>query len=172
MYGYDRNSLFEVKEHLIGEVIGSNYTMLRACKMDRQDVYQELAIRLLEAIEKYDERICDNLDAYLTVSLKNRLFNLTSCSKRFGMPYAPKRGFSVLSLQDLDQYGNEREIPSVEDFSDTVWIKREISALPSNQRHALRRLLSGKRVTSNNKALTAARRRFRILTDGQIACAV
>ena len=49
-----RNSL--VQEHLwcIDSVINQNYSLIQAAHLDRDDVYQSLAIRLIRAVELYN----------------------------------------------------------------------------------------------------------------------
>lgn len=157
----DRNYLFEEKEYLINVTVNKHRGLIRACCMDVDDVYQELSLRLLEALDEYDADKCPNLDAYLTLQLRYRLMNMKACCKLTGVAEAPKKGFSLLSLDALDENGLAMQVPVCDDKPNVLWLEQEIDALPSVQRKTVFRLLSGKRVLCTNKALKAARRHIR-----------
>jgi len=157
----DRNYLFEEKEYLINVTMNKHRRLIRACRMEDDDVYQELSIRLLEAMDEYDPAICPNMDAYLMLRLRYRLLNMKACSKLTGIPGAPKKGFSLLSLDAKNAAGLAMQVPVYDEQSNVLWLEQEIDSLPSVQRRTVSRLLSGKRVPCNNKALIAARRRIK-----------
>lgn len=154
----DRNYLFEEKEYLVNVTMNKHHRLLRACRMEDDDVYQELSLRLLEALDKYDAAKCPNIDAYLTLQLRYRLLNMRACGKLTGIPGAPKRGFSLLSLDARDKNCFMIQIPTYDEKPNVLWLEQEIASLPPVQRGTLNRLLSGKRVPCNSKALIAARR--------------
>lgn len=156
----DRNYTFEEKEYIIGNVMNRRAAMIRAARMDKDDVYQELSLRLLELLDAYDPEQCCNLDAYLTLMLGYRLCSLNRGSKNTGMPEAPKRGFFMLSLNKENQFGHCLEIPMVDTEASPDWVESEIDALPKKQRAVINRLLSGARVSPQNKSLQAARLRL------------
>lgn len=157
----DRNYLFEEKEYLINVTMNKHRRLIRACRMEDDDVYQELSIRLLEALDEYDPAKCPNMDAYLMLRLRYRLWNMKACSKLTGIPEAPKKGFSLLSLDARNSAGFTIQVPVYDEQPNVLWLEQEIDSLPSVQRRTVSRLLSGKRVPCNNKALIAARRRIK-----------
>lgn len=157
----DRNYLFEEKEYLVNVTVNKHRRLIRACRMEEDDVYQELSLRLLQALDKYDAGKCPNLDAYLMLQLRYQLWNMSACSKRTGVPGAPKKGFSLLSLDAPNENGLAIQVPVYDEKPNVLWLEQEIDALPSVQRKTVFRLLSGKRVSCTNKALIAARRRIR-----------
>lgn len=160
-----RNSLFEEKEYMIRQTMSKHKVLLMACGLCAEDVYQELAVTLLEELDKYDPAKCANMDAYLMLRLKYRLLHLRDGSKLYGIPQAPRRGFSVVSLDALD-------ISAQNMSANPAWIEREIDALPADQNDALNRLLAGKRISRRNKALVAARGRLRIVYGRRLAAAM
>jgi DNA-directed RNA polymerase specialized sigma24 family protein len=129
--------------------------------MEHDDVYQQLSLRLVNALDKYDYAKCPNMDAYIMLQLRYELLNMKACSKRTGVSGAPKMGFSLLSLDAKDAAGYPAKAPAYSDASSALWLEREIDSLPAEQKSALSRLLSGKRVNGRNKALQAARLRIR-----------
>ena len=154
----ERNSLFTEKEPLIRMTMCKHSLLIYFCRMDRNDVYQELAIRLIESLDKFDAAKCKNLDAYLMQQLRYRLLHMRDNKERFGISGAPQKGFSMLSLEALPFYDPE----CCNDNSNPIWIEQEIEKLPPNQYEAITRLLSGRRINRNNRNLIAARRHFRL----------
>jgi len=158
---WDRNYTFEEKRYIIGNVMYRKAAMIRAARLDRDDVYQELSLRMLQLLDAYDPERCCNLDAYLTEMLKYHLYSLNRGSKRAGMPEAPRYGVSMLSLNKENRFGHCLEIPAEDTDSSPEWVENEIDALPKKQRAVIDRLLSGARVSPQNKSLRAARLRLR-----------
>ncbi len=139
-----------------------------ACRLELDDLYQELSLCLLDALVGYDPDICPKLDEYLMAQLRFRLWNIAASSRRTSMKEAPKTGFSLLSLDATNKKGFTMQIPVYDEPSSVLWIEQEINALPPVQRQTVFRLLSGKRVHCNNKMLMAAQRRIKeriALTD-------
>ena len=161
----ERNALFCEKEYMIPQTIRKHHLLLSACRLSDNDVYQELAIRLLESLDRYKPEKCENLDAYLMLQLKYRLLHMKDCSRLYGIPLAPRRNFFVISLDTPDYYGNPRDWASTDNFQNPAWIEREIELLPTEQKNTLNRLLAGERISCRNKSLLAARIHFRSLLE-------
>lgn len=157
----DRNYLFEEKQYLINVAMNKHHHLIRVCRMEPDDVYQELSIKLLKALEKYDESKCANLDAYLTLQLRFCILDMKACGKLTGVPEAPKRGFSIMSLDTKNSNGLAMQVPFYDERPDMLWLEQEINSLPPKQRKTIFRFLSGERVLCTNKALIAARRHIR-----------
>jgi hypothetical protein len=101
------------------------------------------------------------MDAYLTLQLRYCLLHMRECSRLFGVPYAPRKEFSVLSLNTPNVAGQEIQVPSYDEDNNIIWLENEIAGLPDRQRAVINRLLSGERVYCNNKNLKAAREHIR-----------
>ena len=70
---------------------------------------QTAALGMLRALDAYDPARCPNLDAYLVRQLDQVLLRMLPPSKRYGVPYAPrKKGFRVDSL---DAIGLAKAVP-------------------------------------------------------------
>lgn len=157
----ERNRIFLSKAYLIDWTIRRHWTILRACRLERDDVYQELAVSLLGLLERYDPARCPNLDAWLSIQLWRDLLDLRPCGKRYGIPCAPRKGFTVFSLDEPDSHGIIRELPDTGNYANPAWIEAEIERLPPLQRSAVNQILAGRRVHPRNRHLTAARLRIR-----------
>ena len=86
-----RNSL--VQEHLwcVDTVIRQNFPLIKAARLDKEDVYQSLALRLIRAVELYDP----NNEGGMTLKnyiFMNQHFALRTCSgsrAQYGFRQAP-----------------------------------------------------------------------------------
>ena len=97
----ERNEL--VLEYLwcIDCVIRQNYELVRAAHLDRDDVYQSLALRLIRAVELYKPG-ARSMKGYIFSQLKYELLTCKSSKARYGFCAAPYdlRG-AVVSLDAL-----------------------------------------------------------------------
>jgi DNA-directed RNA polymerase specialized sigma24 family protein len=157
----ERNSLCEEKYHLIDVTVKKHSRLIRAARMDEDDVRQDLAVRMIQALDKYDPARCSNMDAYLILQLRYCLLHMKECGRLFGMPYAPRKGFVVSSL-NTPKADREAQAQSYDETSrNIIWLENEIAGLPDPQRAVIDRLLSGGRVNGRNKYLQAARETIR-----------
>ena len=95
----ERNRI--VEEHLwcVKAVIKQNDELIRAARLDRDDVYQQLCLRLILAVGRYDPEKSE-LKTHIFQQLR---YELLSCKKPrmlYGVKDAPKnlRGDSFVSL--------------------------------------------------------------------------
>ena len=104
-----RNRLFEEKQPLIDQVMNRRRSLIEGYGLCKEDVRQELALEMLRALDVYEPARCPNLDAYLVRRLDQKLLGMLPPSKRYGVPYAPrKKGFRVDSL---DAMGLAKTVP-------------------------------------------------------------
>ena len=97
----ERNRLVVAYLWCIDCVIRQNYTLLQAAHLDRDDVYQTLAMRLIRAVELYRPG-ARSLKGYIFSQLRYELLNCKSSRARYGFGVAPYdlRG-AVVSLDVL-----------------------------------------------------------------------
>ena len=153
----ERNRLFEEKSPLIDQTMGAHNQLIQGYRLCRDDVRQELALRMLECLDRYDPGLCPNLDAWLVKQLRYALLHQTAPSKRFGIPNAPRSwDFHVLTLDD-----GRLDVAYTENPEEYIIVRDEIARLPSPQRSALCRAVLGNRILCSNKTLRSARLRLR-----------
>ena len=97
----ERNDLVVTYLWCIDCVIRQNYSLVQATHLDRDDVYQALAVRLIRAVELYRPGT-RSLKSYIFKQLKYELLNCKSAKARYGLGAAPYnlRG-AVVSLEAL-----------------------------------------------------------------------
>ena len=94
----ERNRI--VEEHLdcIDKVIRYNYPLMRAAHLDYDDVYQQLAVRLIRCVESFDPKK-GKLSEHINAQLQYELLSCKDSRRRYGFTGAPRdlRG-AVISL--------------------------------------------------------------------------
>ena len=96
-----RNDLVEEYLWCIDTVIRQNRLLLELAHLDRDDVYQDLAMRLIRAVAGYDPSK-GHLRQHIFCQLEYELLNCKSARKRYGFKDAPYdlRG-AIISLDSL-----------------------------------------------------------------------
>lgn len=83
-----RNEIVEAHLWCIDTVIRQNYALIEAAHLDRDDVYQNLAVRLIRAIAGYDEQK-GVLRQHIFSQLEYELRSCKSAKARYGFTQAP-----------------------------------------------------------------------------------
>ena len=109
-----RNSLVQEYLWCIDSVIKQNYSLIQAAHLDRDDVYQSLAVRLIRAVELYDpnNQAGKTLKNYIFMSLRYALRTCGGSQARYGFreaPYfLPNAVVSMEALEEADPYWEMR----------------------------------------------------------------
>lgn len=102
----ERNRI--VEEHLwcIDVVMKRNAALIKAAHLDRDDVYQQLSLRLIRAVEGFDPQK-GRLNQHILAQLRYELLNCKSAYRTTGLTGAPVhfRGSNVISFEEAkEQY--------------------------------------------------------------------
>ena len=84
----ERNRLVVACLWCIDYVIRQNHGLIQAAHLDRDDVYQNLAVRLIHAVERYRPGP-RSLTGYIFMQLKYELLSCKSAKARYGFCDAP-----------------------------------------------------------------------------------
>ena len=97
----ERNRIVEEYLYCIDRVIRRNSPLMRAAHLDYDDVYQDLAVRLIRCVESYDPEKGE-LDQHIMCQLQYEMLNCKDSRRRYGFTAAPRdlRG-AVISLDDF-----------------------------------------------------------------------
>ena len=95
----ERNRIVEENLYRIDRTIRRNWSLIKAAHLDRDDVYQQLAIRLIQAVETFDPDK-GKLSQHINAQLQYELLNCKDSRSRYGFTGAPRdlRG-AVISLE-------------------------------------------------------------------------
>ena len=94
----ERNRIVEENLHWIDNIIRRNYGLMRAAHLDYDDVYQQLALRLIQAVSGFDPEKGD-LEQHIYAQLQYEMRSCKDSRRRYGLTGAPYdlRG-AVISL--------------------------------------------------------------------------
>ena len=95
----ERNRIVEENLHHIDKTIRRNRALIKAAHLDRDDVYQQLALRLIQAVAGFDPEK-GSLEQHIAAQLQYEILNCKSSQSRYGFTQAPYdlRG-AVVSLE-------------------------------------------------------------------------
>lgn len=123
-----RNELIMKNESVIYAVIRRNWVLIRALHLDVEDVYQDLYIAAMRAVEGFDSKKSDSLQTHLASRLQYEIRNLKRRYKPYGMTGAYAADIQFCSLDDRPEGRRPLEIPSEAPFS-LVEFKEALEAL-------------------------------------------
>lgn len=107
-----RNALVEKYLWCIDSVIWQNETLIIGAHLEREDVYQSLALRLIQAVGRYDPAKGRSLKGYIFDQLKYELLSCSSPRAKYGFREAPyhlqNAVISMDSLAEVDPYWESR----------------------------------------------------------------
>ena len=94
----ERNRIVEENLIWIDRIIRRNASLMRAAHLDYDDVYQDLAVRLIRCVESYDPSK-GKLDQHIMCQLQYEMLNCKDSRRRYGFTAAPRdmRG-AIISL--------------------------------------------------------------------------
>ena len=99
-----RNAIVENHLWCIKAVMKQNRALIRAAKLDTDDVYQQLALRLIRAVAGFDPQK-GTLQQHIFAQLKYELLNCKSAYRLCGLTGAPKeyRKSDMVSLDHISE---------------------------------------------------------------------
>ena len=100
----ERNRIVEENLPMIDKVIRHNWPLMKAAHLDYDDVYQDLAIRLIRCVENFDPDK-GTLHAHIYSQLKYELLSCKAPRKLTGVVDAPAdfRWGNILSMDTLSE---------------------------------------------------------------------
>ena len=100
-----RNHIFMENIDLINRTLRRHRLLLYALHLELDDVYQELAIAALQAIDTYDDRRCDSITVHIWAKLQYAVLTIKRRNKPHGIMACEGFAPGVLSLELSEDYG-------------------------------------------------------------------
>lgn len=85
----ERNALVESHLGCIWWTINKNRRLIAAADLDDDDVFQQLAVRMIRAIQNYDPDKGKDLEQHIFAQLQYEILNCKDAAKRYGLKGAP-----------------------------------------------------------------------------------
>lgn len=99
-----RNAIVEDHLWCIDSIIQKNRPLMRAARLEYDDVYQQLALRLIKAVAGYDPEK-GSLQQHIFTQIKYELLDCKAACRICGMTGVPKylRQGNIISLNSLSE---------------------------------------------------------------------
>ena len=99
-----RNAIVEDHLWCIDSILQKNRPLMRAARLEYDDVYQQLAIRLIKAVAGYDPNK-GSLQQHIFAQLKYELLNCKAACRLYGMTCVPRdfRSRNIVSLDAISE---------------------------------------------------------------------
>ena len=99
-----RNEIVEDNLWRINATIKRNWALIRAARMDKEDVYQQLAVRLIRAVGTFDPEK-GTLEQHLNAQLQFEMLNCKDPIRLHGMRDVPRdfRGDKIISFESIHE---------------------------------------------------------------------
>ena len=119
--------------------------LLYALHLELDDVYQELAIAALQAIDPYDDRRCDSITVHIWAKLQYAVLTIKRRNKPHGIMACEGFAPGVLSLELSEDYGYPAvaETGSDDDLIRERRLRQALARLEPQERRAVLDYLDG-----------------------------
>lgn len=149
----ERDKVFEEHQYIIRACIKRNLPLIKALYLEIEDVAQDLSLRMLNAIERYDssrER-CSSLSTFLYSELQYEILNMSRRHRPAGIAGAAGgKGIELFYLDKPLENGTMFEIPTTECF-ERFEVLDAINALPPDERNVTICKVRGEPIRKKNE---------------------
>lgn len=146
-----RNDLFTSYTGLIERVMRTNHRMLCTLSMEMEDIYQEISLAVLRALDSYEEQRATTMDAHVWMTLQCALADLKSDNAR-------NSAHSNMVRQPRTNNSNLMEVLS----NDRLW--QALSRLDPRERESVLEYLEGQPIgahAESRRCLATAKEKLR-----------
>jgi len=130
-------------EYLITAAVRRNRRLIKALRLETEDVYQDLMISMLKAIEQYDSMRSESISAYIFAKLQHAILDMKRRYKPGGITGIKNTRVSFVSIENYYGDGGTLDIPDEDGNIGAVDWYDILSALSQSEREALDMNMSG-----------------------------
>ena len=116
--------------------------LIKALRLEPDDVYQELMLSMLKAIEEYDPLRSASVAAYIFAKLQYAILDMKRKHKPCGITGTRNRKVTVVSIEYFYEDENILDIPDEDDTSEVDW-SDILAGLSLSERNALDMKMDG-----------------------------
>lgn len=135
-----RNEIFLENEGMIRRTIRRNRLLIRALGMDLDDVYQELALAELKAIDGFDPSRSESIRGHIWVQLQYAVLDMKRRQRPHGLTGLGEQRPVVLSFEYTAEAYPASEEPAIPELSPQL--RQALSRLDPSEREAVIRYLN------------------------------
>ena len=137
-----RNELLVENLLWVQRIVNTNRGLIQALHLNFDDVYQDLCITALHAIEHFDSSKSDSLRVHVISRMQYEIRNLKRKYKPHGLTAVTSSEVFVLSLDAENEYGYGIDIPFEADFGQ-VELTEALSQLSPGERGVVQERMGG-----------------------------
>ncbi|MPM37196.1 hypothetical protein SDC9_83803 [bioreactor metagenome] len=138
-----RNDLFFDYTDLIKHIMRRNRLLLYALRLEQEDVYQELAMAALTAIDTFDPSRSDNLEAHVWMKLQYKVLTMKRQYKPGGLTGLNGIRPSLCSIEFEEELGHPLPAPTVADVHEADQLRQALGRLDPAERQVVLHYLDG-----------------------------
>lgn len=142
-----RNRIFVENKDVILRVMKRNRLLLRALNLDQDDVYQDLAIAALDAIDSFDPQRSESIRGHIWMKLQYAILDMKRRNKPCGMTGKSEPAPQFCSVELREELGYPIPAPSQEeaDSLNNLRLRQAMSRLEPRERAVVVLYLEGTR---------------------------
>jgi DNA-directed RNA polymerase specialized sigma24 family protein len=129
-------------EYLINRALNRNIALIKALRLEPEDVYQDLMISMLNAIEEYDSMRSHSIAAHLYAKIQYAILDMKRRHKPCGITGTGNNRVSLVSIEYYYEDGGAYDIP-VEDDTGSIDFSDILDVLSLSEREALDMRMAG-----------------------------
>ena len=139
-----RNQIFMENEEIISRVMRRNYPLLRALRLEWDDVYQELAVVMLNAINTFDPARAESLHTHIWMELQYALLDIKRRHSPHGITAAGSAPSPrIYPVELAEEQGCPLHTYQTEDAIREQRLSQAMSRLEPQERHVVILYLNG-----------------------------
>lgn len=138
-----RNDLFFDYTDLIRRIMRRNRLLLYALRLEQEDVYQELAMAALTAIDTFDPSRSRSLEAHVWMKLQYRVLTMKQQYKPGGLTGLKGLRPSLCSIEFAEELGHPLVAPTVADIQEADQLRQALARLDPEEREVVIHYLEG-----------------------------
>lgn len=159
----ERNEIFMDNEGMIHRVMRRNWPLIRAMHLDWDDVYQELAMAALNAIETFDPMRSECIQAHIWMKLQYAILTIKRQYRPCGLTGFGKQPRPVVISLDqtegLDHFLTTEPMKEATELSPAM--RQALSRLDEEERRAVVRYLNDQK-SKQERTVRAALDKVRV----------
>ena len=137
-----RNEIMINHEYIVKMAINRNIALIKALRLEPEDLYQDLMITMLKAIEEYNPTRSDSIGAYIYAKLQYAILDMKRKHKPCGITGTGNKRVSFVSIEYYYDNGGAYDIP-VEDDTGIVDLFDILDALSVSERETVDMRMDG-----------------------------
>lgn len=138
-----RNRIFMENRDMILRVMKRNRLLLRALNLERSDVYQDLAIAALDAIDSFDSTRSEDIRVHIWVKLQYAILDIKRRNKPHGVTGMDVSMPQFCSVELSEELGHPISAPTQEMDDSSCRLRQAMSRLDPQERAVVILYLDG-----------------------------